>query len=171
MLPDRVATPTKTPTPTATPQPETSVDLADVVEQSRAGVVRIEGTTGSGSGFVVDPDGYILTNEHVINGQSRITVVFDNGTRLAARVISSDATRDIALLKVTPSGTLTALPFATSARVGEEVVALGHPLNLGASMSVTDGIISAFRTIDGVSSIQTSAPINPGNSGGPIAEP
>ena len=160
--------PTNTPTPTATPQPNTSLDLADVVEQARAGVVRIEGTTSSGSGFVVDADGYILTNEHVINGQPRLTVVFDNGARLTARVIASDAPRDIALLKVTPAGTLTALPLATSARVGEEVVALGHPLNLGASMSVTDGIISAFRTIDGVSSIQTSAPINPGNSGGPL---
>ncbi len=163
-----ITLPTDTPTPTATPQPDTSLDLADVVEQARAGVVRIEGTTSSGSGFIVDPDGYILTNEHVINGQPRLTVVFDNGARLTARVIASDASRDIALLKVTPSGTLTALPFATSARVGEEVVALGHPLNLGASMSVTDGIISAFRMIDGVSSIQTSAPINPGNSGGPL---
>ncbi len=166
MLP--TPSPTNTSTPTATPQPDTTLNLADVVEQARAGVVRIEGTTSSGSGFVVDADGYILTNEHVINAQSRLTVVFDNGARLTARVIASDASRDIALLKVSAAGTLTVLPFATSVRVGDEVIALGHPLNLGMSMSVTDGIISAFRTIDAVSYIQTSAPINPGNSGGPL---
>ena len=127
-------------------QSDTSLDLADVVEQARAGVVRIEGTTGSGSGFVVDPDGYILTNEHVINGQSRLTVVFDNGTRLAARVIVSDASRDIALLKVTATSTLTVLQFATSVREGEEVIALGYPLggDLRGSMTITKGIVSAF---------------------------
>ena len=167
-------TATDTPTPTATrtvataPTVSPSLTTADIVEQARAGVVRIEGATGSGSGFVVDPDGYILTNEHVINGQPRITVVFDNGARLAARVISSDAGRDIALLKVTPSGTLTALQFATEVREGEEVVALGHPLNLGGSMTITKGIVSAFRSARGVSYIQTDAAINPGNSGGPL---
>ena len=167
-IPLPTPTPTNTPTPTATPQPDTSLDLADVVEQARTGVVRIEGTTGSGSGFVVDVDGYILTNEHVINGQPRLTVVFDNGARLTARVISSDATRDIALLKVTSAGTLTVLPFATEVREGEEVIALGHPLNLGGSMTITKGIVSAFRTAGGVSYIQTDAAINPGNSGGPL---
>ena len=130
--------------------------------------MRISGTTGSGSGFIVDADGYILTNEHVINGQSRITVVFNNGTRLTARLVSSDATRDIALLKVTAAGALTVLPFATSVREGEEVVALGHPLSLGESLTVTKGIVSAFRTSSGVSYIQTDAAINPGNSGGPL---
>ena len=163
--------PTNTPTPTATPQPDTSLDLADVVEHARAGVVRIEGTTGSGSGFVVDVDGYILTNEHVIDGQSRLTVVFDNGARLTARVIASDAARDMALLKVTPAGTLTVLPFATEAREGEEVVALGYPLvslGLGTEMITTQGIISAFRSIRGVAYIQHDSPINPGNSGGPL---
>ena len=130
--------------------------------------MRIEGTTGSGSGFVVDAAGYILTNEHVVNGQSRLTAVFDNGAHLTATVIASDATRDIALLKVTAAGTLTVLPFATSVREGDEVVALGHPLNLGESMTITRGIVSAFRTIRGVSYIQTDAAINPGNSGGPL---
>ena len=131
-------------------------------------MVRIEGATSAGSGFVVDANGYILTNEHVISGQSRLTVVFDNGARLTATVIASDATRDIALLKVTAAGTLIVLPFATEVREGEEVVALGHPLNLGGSMTITKGIVSAFRTTGGVSYIQTDAAINPGNSGGPL---
>ncbi len=160
--------PTDTPEPTATSLADTTLTLADVVEQARTGVVRIEGTTGSGSGFVVDAAGYILTNEHVIKGQSRLTVVFDNGARLTATVIASDATRDIALLKVKATGTLTVLPFATSVREGDDVVALGHPLDLGESMTVTRGIASAFRTIRGIVHIQTDAAINPGNSGGPL---
>ena len=117
---------------------------------------------------MVDAAGYILTNEHVINGQSRLTVVFDNGARLTPTIIASDATRDIALLKVTAAGTLTVLPFATVVRQGDEVVALGHPLNLGESMTITRGIVSAFRDIRGVSYIQTDAAINLGNSGGPL---
>ena len=162
--------PTATHTPVLTPTTIPSINIADVVEQSRAGVVRIEGTTGSGSGFIVDSDGYILTNEHVIEDQSRLTVVFDNGTRLTARVIASDATRDIALLKVTATSALTVLPFATSVREGEEVVALGYPLggDLRGSMTITKGIVSAFRNIRGTAHIQTDAAINPGNSGGPL---
>ena len=169
-IPTPTPIPTNTPTPTATPQPDTSPDLVDVVEKTRSGVVRIEGTTGSGSGFVVDSDGYILTNEHVISGQSRLTVVFDNGIRRSATIIASDATRDIALLKVASGGTLTVLPFATSVREGEEVVALGYPLggDLGGSMTITKGIVSAFRSMRGISHIQTDAAINPGNSGGPL---
>ena len=83
-------------------------------------------------------------------------------------MISSDAARDIALLKVSAVGALTVLPFATAVREGDEVVALGHPLNLSGSMTITKGIVSAFRTIRGVSYIQTDAAINPGNSGGPL---
>ena len=167
-LPTPTPIPTDTPEPTATSLPHTTLALADVVERARAGVVRIEGTTGSGSGSVVDAAGYILTNEHVISGQPRLTVVFDNGARLTATVIASDATRDIALLKVAAAGTLTVLPFATEVREGDEVVTLGHPLNLGGSMTITRGIVSAFRNIRGVSYIQTDAAINPGNSGGPL---
>ena len=162
--------PTATHTPVPTPTTIPSINIADVVEQARAGVVRIEGPTSSGSGFVVDADGYILTNEHVIEDQSRLTVVFDNGTRLTPRVIASDATRDIALLKVIATSTLTVLSFATSVREGEEVVALGYPLggDLRGSMTITKGIVSAFRFMRGISHIQTDAAINPGNSGGPL---
>ena len=131
--------------------------------------MRVEGTTGGGSGFVVDTAGYILTNEHVIAGQTRLTAVFDDGTRLTARVIGADAERDIALLKVDASGRqLTVLPLASEVREGEEVVALGYPLELGDRMTVTQGIVSALRTYGGVAYVQTDAAINPGNSGGPL---
>ena len=157
---------THTPVPRSTPSP--SLSLVDVVDRVRAGVVRIEGTSGGGSGFIVDADGYILTNEHVISGNTRLTVVLDDGTRLTPQVIDSDASRDIALLKVDSSRPLTALSFGTSVREGEEVVALGHPLDLGASMTITKGIVSALRTVYGIQYVQTDAAINPGNSGGPL---
>ena len=151
-----------------TPNPAPSIALADIVEQARAGVVRIQGTTGSGSGFVIDSDGYILTNEHVISGQPSLNIVFDNGARLIPRVIASDAYLDIALLRVQAAKQLTVLPFATEVRTGQEVIALGYPLNLGETMTITKGIISALRIAEGVRYIQTDAAINFGNSGGPL---
>ncbi len=167
-LPTSVPTPPNTPVPTATSPPETTLAIADVVELARAGVVRIDGETAGGSGFVIDSAGYILTNEHVINGQSRLTVVFDNGSRFTPRVIASDETRDIALLKVKPAGQLTVLRFASNVREGDEVVALGYPLDLLESITITKGIVSAFRSFLGIDYVQTDAAINPGNSGGPL---
>ncbi len=169
-VPTNMPAPTSSPTPVPsdTPIPDTAQSIADVVERTRAGVVRITGTSGSGSGFVVDSAGYILTNAHVIDGAGRLTVVFDDGARLTPQVVASDATRDIALLKIEPARQLTVLPFATEAREGDEVVALGYPLDLRDRMTVTQGIFSAFRTFDGVGYVQTDAATNPGNSGGPL---
>ena len=167
-LPTSVPIPTNTPVPTATSPPETTLAIADVVELARAGVVRIDGETAGGSGFVIDSAGHILTNEHVIEGQSRLTVVFDDGSKLTPRVIASDETRDIALLKVEPAGQLTVLRFATNVREGDEVVALGYPLDLLESITITKGIVSAFRSFLGTDYVQTDAAINPGNSGGPL---
>ena len=138
------------------------------MDKTRAGVVRIAGASGAGSGFVVDPTGYILTNEHVIEGAGRLSVVFDHGARLTSQVVAIDAARDLALLKVESTRQLTALPLATEAREGEEVVALGYPLDLEGGMSVTRGIVSAFRTYGGVAYVQTDAATNRGNSGGPL---
>ena len=171
-----IPTPINTPTPTIsltpastdTPMPSAAQSVAGVLTMARAGVVRIEGTSGAGSGFIVDPAGYILTNEHVVDGATRMTVVLDDGARLAARVVASDATRDIAMLKIETTHQLTALPIATSTREGDQVVALGYPLNLRDGVTVTQGIVSAFRTFRGVAYIQTDAATNPGNSGGPL---
>ena len=104
----------------------------------RLSVVRVEGTSSIGSGFIVDSTGYILTNEHVIAGQDRLTIVFDDGTRLTPQVIGYDSAQDIALLKVdAPGRPMTALPLATEVREGEDVVALGYPLGLADRMTVT----------------------------------
>jgi serine protease Do len=128
--------------------------------------------TSLGSGFIVDASGYIVTNNHVIKDADEITVALHDGTRLEAEVVGRDPKTDMAVLKVKPTGKLTAVHFGDSdkARVGDWVVAIGNPFGLGGS--VTAGIISA-RNRDINSGpyddyIQTDASINRGNSGGPM---
>ena len=166
--PTHTPAPTPTSTPIPTPTQAASLSIADVVESTRDGVVRIVGPSGAGSGFVVDAEGYILTNDHVIAGPGQLTVFFDQGARMTPQVIASDPARDIALLKVESSRELRALPLATDAREGEEVVAIGYPLDLEGGMSVTQGIVSAFRSYGGVDYVQTDAATNKGSSGGPL---
>ncbi len=150
---------------TPTPAPT----IADIVEEARQSVVLIDTGNGTGSGFVVDTTGYVLTNEHVVRGSSWLTVILDNGDRLTAYVAASDTSRDIALIKVNRHFHRV-LQFATEVREGEEVIALGYPFSytLGQSMTITTGIVSAFRTSGGVAYIQTDTDLNFGNSGGPL---
>jgi serine protease Do len=124
-----------------------------------------------GSGFVVSEDGYIVTNNHVIDGADEIEVEFFSGKSLPAKVIGSDPTTDIALLKIESDEPLPFVPFGDSdvARVGDWVMAVGNPLGQG--FSVSAGIISARgRALSGSYDdfIQTDAAINRGNSGGPL---
>ncbi len=130
--------------------------------------------TSLGSGFVIDTDGYILTNRHVIEGADEITVSFPDGADYEAKVVGQDARTDVALIKIEPRGRLTALPLGDSdaAEPGEWVMAIGNPFSLGNSVSV--GVIS-FKGRDlqlqrgtSIDMIQTDAAINPGNSGGPL---
>ena len=125
-----------------------------------------------GSGFIIDPAGYVVTNNHVIEGADTITVVLDDGTRLAADVRGRDPKTDLALLKVEAAEPLAHVSFGDSdaMRVGDWVVAVGNPFGLGGT--VTAGIISA-RGRDLKSGpfddfLQVDAPINRGNSGGPL---
>ena len=126
---------------------------------------------GAGSGVIISQDGYILTNNHVIDGANSVKVRLRDGTEYDATIIGSDASNDIALLKVNATG-LSAATFGDSSRlaVGDYVVAIGNPLGeLGGT--VTDGIISALArkvTIENtqMTLLQTNAQVNPGNSGG-----
>jgi serine protease Do len=128
--------------------------------------------TSLGSGFIIDPSGYIVTNNHVIEDSEQITVQLQDGTQLPAKVIGRDTKTDLALLKVNPKKPLPATHFGDSdtARIGDWVIAIGDPFGLGST--VTAGIVSA-RNRD-ISAgpyddfIQTDAPINRGNSGGPL---
>jgi serine protease Do len=124
-----------------------------------------------GSGFVIDSDGYIVTNNHVVDAGEKITVTLSNGDQLPATLVGRDPGTDLALLKVEPEKPLSYVPFAESdnLRVGDWVVAVGNPFGLGGT--VTAGIVSA-RGREIASGryndfIQIDAPINQGNSGGP----
>ncbi|TNM62220.1 Do family serine endopeptidase [Aliirhizobium smilacinae] len=125
-----------------------------------------------GSGFVIDSTGYVVTNNHVIEGADDIEVVFANGSKLKATLIGTDTKTDLSVLKVEPKSPLKAVPFGDSRRmrIGDWVMAIGNPFGLGGS--VTLGIISARgRNINAGpydNFIQTDAAINKGNSGGPL---
>jgi serine protease Do len=125
-----------------------------------------------GSGFVIDPSGVIITNNHVISDANEVTVIFNDGQKLKAEVLGKDQKVDVAVLKVKPEKPLKAVKFGDSdkARVGDWVLAVGNPFGLGGS--VTAGIVSARnRNIDSGpydNYIQTDASINKGNSGGPL---
>ena len=125
-----------------------------------------------GSGFVVDPTGYIVTNNHVIEGASEIVVNFANGSKLVAKLVGTDTKTDIALLKVEPKKPLKAVEWGDSRkmRIGDWVMAIGNPFGLGGSVSI--GIVSARnRNLNAGpydNFLQTDAAINRGNSGGPL---
>jgi serine protease Do len=125
-----------------------------------------------GSGFVISADGYIVTNDHVVEDVDQIKVAFKNGTELDAKVVGRDPKTDLALIKVEPEKPLVSIPLgdSESARPGDWVVAIGNPFGL--EHTVTAGIVSAKHRNIGQGSyddfIQTDAAINPGNSGGPL---
>src|SRR5438874_12461251 len=131
---------------------------------------------GSGSGFIVSPDGYILTNNHVVAGADKVTVKLYDKREFTAKVVGTDPNTDVAVIKIDAQN-LPAVQYANSysARVGEWVLAIGNPLEF--NFTVTAGIVSAKgRVLYGLQQshyaiqdfIQTDAAINPGNSGGPL---
>ena len=151
-----------------------------IYEQVKGSVVLIKSTlpqgTATGSGFIYDTEGRIVTNDHVVDGANSITVTFINGTILSATVVGADPYSDIAVIKVdAPTALLKPLKLGNSSalKVGETVLAIGNPYGLADTL--TTGIVSALgRELDAASGypigdvIQTDAAINPGNSGGPL---
>jgi putative serine protease PepD len=174
--------------PDSQPASTGALSVNAIYERARKGVVEVTVTTqqsngfgsqsgqAQGSGFVYDADGHIITNEHVVDGASSVSVTFWNGKKYDARVVGTDASTDLAVLEVdAPSSILHPLSLGTSSKlaVGDSVVAIGSPFGL--EETVTTGIISALHremtspnnfAID--DSIQTDAAINHGNSGGPL---
>lgn len=129
---------------------------------------------GSGSGFIISSDGYIVTNSHVIEGANSIEVVLSSGEEYVAKVVGQDAKTDLAVLKIDAKNLPVAeLGKSSELKVGELAVAIGNPLGLEFQGSVTAGVISALNrtmNVDGrqYTLVQTDAAINPGNSGGPL---
>lgn len=129
---------------------------------------------GSGSGIIISDDGYIVTNQHVIDGATELSVILNTGDEFVATLVGSDSKSDLAVLKIDKTG----LPAATlgdseQVKVGELAVAIGNPLGQELAGTVTSGVISAVNrtmTVDNkkYNLIQTDAAINPGNSGGAL---
>src|SRR5215212_3440646 len=163
--------------------PAEGASVREVYARTRPGVVSVdvassESGPSGGSGFVLDEQGHIVTNQHVVEGAEEISVRFASGVREEAEIVGEDASTDVALIKVdAPEGLLKPLTLgdSSSVEVGEPVIAIGNPLNVG--ISVTTGIVSGIGrpikapndyTID--DAVQTDAAINPGNSGGPLLD-
>ena len=169
---------------TSTSTIERSPDsVAGIAARVLPSVVSIETMSkdggGSGSGFVIDPNGYLLTNNHVVADALTIKVILYDGREFAAKILGRDESYDLAVLKIKVTG-LKALQFGDSdkVQVGDSVIAFGSPLGL--SGTVTQGIISAKdrpvtagddnSSTSFISALQTDAAINPGNSGGPLVD-
>ncbi len=190
-----VATPTSTPAPTPTRTPAVTVvpegsSVHDLVVAVRPSIVAIHTTVdqtdffgqsvrgeAAGSGFVWSADGYVVTNNHVVDGAVEIMVTFGDGSSEPAELIAGDPRSDLAVLRVDRDD-LVPLSIGDSdeIRVGDPVVAIGNALDLGAEPTVTGGMVSAKeRTIDTVNGVlvhllQTDAAISSGNSGGPLLD-
>jgi len=167
--------------PTLAPpvSPEADVEtkiLTWIYDNVHLSVVNISTDEGTGSGFVWDTNGHIVTNYHVVSGFKEVTVTFWDDTQVTAKVIGEDPDSDLAVIKVDPTDLdlePVALGDSMDLRVGERAIAIGNPFGLAGTM--TSGIISALgRSIDAPSNyripeaIQTDAAVNPGNSGGPL---
>lgn len=152
-------------------------DVAAIYAAARDSVVSIQTGSGSGTGFVTDASGTIVTNAHVVGGASTVQVQFADDETLTGRVTGVDRSSDLAVVKVDAGRQLKALSLAdsTAVRTGQLAVAIGSPFGL--SQTTTAGIVSGtgrhIQAPDGFqidSVIQTDAPINPGNSGGPLLD-
>ena len=155
---------TSTPAPSITPIPS----FTNILEKVKPAVVRIVSDGKSvGSGMIIDPKGYVLTNSHVVENLRNLTVFLSDGSRYPAQVIGLNIERDVALLGI-QGGDLATVRLGSTSPIleGEEVVALGYAFHLPGSVTMTKGIVSAFRS----GYIQTDAAINPGNSGGPLVD-
>src|SRR3954468_9745365 len=155
-----------------------ALTVNQIYRRTKQSVVEIRTGDGEGTGFVLDGKGDIVTNQHVVAGSSTVQVLFADGRRATGRVLGTDASSDVAVVRVdVPASALKPLTFADSSQVqvGDAVVAIGSPYGLAGT--VTTGIVSALdRTITSPSNysitgaLQTGAAINPGNSGGPLLD-
>ncbi len=183
---------TPDPTPLAQPTPVVLMvvpNVADVVERVRPAVVSLlvevverdffgatRASFGSGTGVIITADGYVITNNHVIERANKITVTLDDSSQVEAELVGADALSDLAVLRIPGSGhPYLSLNDGAPPRVGEWVIAIGNALDLPGGPTVTVGVVSALgRTISAGGGselydlVQTDTVINPGNSGGPL---
>lgn len=148
--------------------PDSSGRFQDTVTATRARVVTVR-AGGHGSGYFI-ANNYLLTNEHVVGGAQVVTVRLVTGRELVGEVVATNAVRDVALVRTEPSG-LGGLPLRTTQpQVGDRVFAVGSPMDEDLESTVSAGVVSAFRSIDGLRYIQSDTNVLPGNSGGPMLD-
>jgi len=183
------AEPAESPEPPARPVSVDSGEIADLVAAARPSVVLVRTEmeqagpfggisrgAGAGTGFVLSSDGFIVTNNHVVENGTRITVTFADGSEEAATVVAADPSRDLAVVQVDRTDLRPlAVGDSDDLRLGDQLIAVGYALDLNGEPSVTAGILSAReRSITApngeqlVNLLQTDTAINPGNSGGPL---
>ena len=170
------------PAPTAPAWPPVAV--ARRISPSVVGIVNLQGSPdgpliarGSGSGLVVRSDGYIVTNDHVVAGATRLKVMLQGGRTYPARLVGEDPLTDIAVVRIPAKGLPAAQLTPHQPEVGEMAIAIGNPMGLGFARTVTVGVVSGIDRSLGqgyaqraYGLIQTDAAINPGNSGGPLCD-
>jgi S1-C subfamily serine protease len=152
-----------------TPASAAAVSEQDAIARVAPSVVRVEADDGSGSGVVVNSDGLVITNAHVVGRSARVQVSLKDGQRFQAAVVALDTGSDLAALQLDgarpPAVSLADIDLL---RPGELLLAIGYALDLSGAPTITRGVFSAVRTGLRVDYVQTDAPINPGNSGGPL---
>jgi serine protease Do len=142
---------------------------ADIAERATPSIVAIRTESGLGTGFVVREDGWIVTNLHVVVGSDEVIVHLpDRSEYPVVEIVNASAKHDLVVLRIDVKKKLRPLPLGDSKklRAGDPVVAIGHPLGL--EDTVSNGLLSGVRNVDGVTLLQVSAPIAPGSSGGPL---
>ena len=135
-----------------------------------AAVATVESGIGSGSGFYISQQGYLLTNKHVVGDDKFVRVKLSGGRSLVGEVVRVDKTRDVALLHTDPIGSEALALRSEPGVVGEVVYAVGSPFGQSLSGTVTRGVISGRRVFEGVPYLQSDVAVNPGNSGGPLID-
>jgi serine protease Do len=162
---------------TSAPTPTTSLilngakpDAARPIGEVSASVVALFAGNSMGSGFLVSDDGYILTNHHVIGAATKVRVRWSDGFETTGEVVRSDKRRDVALVKTEPRGRPPLALVRGTPAVGSSVYAVGTPIDASMLNTVTRGIISANRFMDGFAFIQSDVGVNSGNSGGPLLD-
>jgi S1-C subfamily serine protease len=155
----------------STPPPIAFNSRREMIPALVKAVVTIQTDAGHGSGFMVSSDGYLITNEHVVGKESIVRVKFEQGFTLDAQVMKVNKDFDLALVKVQATD-LPALTIGDDSilMLGEELFAIGTPLDATLGQSVSRGVLSGRRELDGRSYLQTDVSINPGNSGGPFID-
>ncbi len=150
--------------------PSKNPTFSETIKQAARSTVTIKTDFGHGSGFFISADGYFLSNNHVIEGTEKISLILQGGIELPARLERSNADKDVALLKVELGTGFQPFPLKldTEPGLGEEVIAIGTPQDISLGQTVTKGIISGQREKEGNVYLQTDVSISPGNSGGPL---